>query len=720
MKVSQSYWRQLSYQLLGNLPYTANKFDYIDNIARLLIQGRLKFFAINDLDRKLQTIGRRTFKQTDGKAYQFASPAEQLKDPNRKTKKIDSKKNAVKFAKGLGLEKDSLLDLASAFNLKLPISNTQNDTQEIILESIADAITEEKILIFEDMPNKPTAPKVEYEDVHIKSVTLGPETNANQTKATEKPELILQSIDPQFAPGVESLDMTYDIKLLESEAVFIEIKSSSYSSNTLYKRELSDAEKTTGTGKPLTWDGRINTGSLNGEWASPIHGPYIAALYVQGSSTLKSEKDFNIEIERIDLDVESDGDKLFINIPESDKLVKSSVLIKKKDGSGVNTPIELECVYTFTRGSGTVNETDSFEYDTGKRLGKENNAAAVYWKDHPDNDSSSTDTYKTKCKAKTITASNTDMGLAKIWFVPSGVGGNKYTLKSEIFAADGTTSLMEKESKELTIWREIEFSNIYSMDGQTYISSGTAEANVNPAFSPAFVKYTRGTVTNLDATLSVKYIGLYDKANGGSKSWPADFSPANLETSPNQLAPTATELADLAGSDATKSAAAKTAIETKAQDWFTAIVRDYSSCVSDWFSDASVPAGGNTLLAVQYYHPKLSGQPDGATSFWPAGISINMANPGSGMTTAGHPDSANWREVQGFNRGNIVVVFKNYGTSGRLQIICRHEIGHATKSEFKRDTFGTGDHSSSGLMTPYGSSNTFSLHDKKVLRGKTP
>lgn len=89
------------------------------------------------------------------------------------------------------------------------------------------------------------------------------------------------------------------------------------------------------------------------------------------------------------------------------------------------------------------------------------------------------------------------------------------------------------------------------------------------------------------------------------------------------------------------------------------------------------------------------------------------------MNIPGHPDIKTWREVQGFNRGGISVIFKNYGNAGRLQIICRHEIGHGTKSAFKRAEFGAGDHSNSGLMTPYGSGALFSVADSGKLRGKS-
>jgi hypothetical protein len=293
-------------------------------------------------------------------------------------------------------------------------------------------------------------------------------------------------------------------------------------------------------------------------------------------------------------------------------------------------------------------------------------------------------------------------------------GGDKFELVAYLKDAPppGKTVPAAMKSKELTVWRRLEYNAVYTMSGETYIDAATVPAEIEPAFKPAFIEYTRGAVQTVAANLSCKYLGLYDAGSpGNQKNWPAAFSPAALGFDPS-----AAELADYAGADVAKKALAKTAIETKAQGWFNAICNDYSACSSAWFN-AVGGLGGNALLAVQYYHPKLSGiAADGVTNFWPAGISINGANPGSGLNSAIDPDQL-WRNVQGFNRGTISVVFKNYGTAARLQIVCRHEIGHATKAAFGRDDFGVGDHSAAGLMTPYGGSNEFSATDINLLRG---
>ncbi len=537
--------------------------------------------------------------------------------------------------------------------------------------------------------------------------------------------LRLVSADQLFAPGAEQLEIVYDIQSLGDQAVWLEIASDKLTGDKLaYRCQLSDEEKKDGRGKKLRWDGKANQGTLTGKWVSPAYSPYRITLKVEKKAPLhldlKDEKKTKVEVEKIEIAVDAPDDKIVLNDPDGRVLVKSKVWIKKKAGGSTVTPIEIDVAHTFTENGGNTAAANSFNYSGAKRLGKKGNPAAIHWEGHADSVSNSTDSYKTKCTARTVTAAGVDQGIAKIWFKPSGVGRDKYKLKGETFAANGTTRLATTESNELTIWRKIHFANIYTMNGENYIDAATVHAQIAPALETnAYVLYARGAINTLGAGLTAKYIGLY-KTGGGMKSWPADFSPQKLETSAFQLRPTATELADYGGVDPVKKAAAKTAIEAKAQAWFNAIVDDYVQCVTDWFAAAAVPGGGNTLLAVQYYHPKLSNQGDGATNFWPAGIRVNLANPGSGLNTPGDPDQATWREVQGFNRGNIVVVFKNYGTAARLQIICRHEIGHATKSEFKRQEFGVGDHGASGLMTPYGASNTFSNRDIKILRGVLP
>ncbi len=425
------------------------------------------------------------------------------------------------------------------------------------------------------------------------------------------------------------------------------------------------------------------------------------------------------KITKVEVKVVAPDNIVFMNTPNTKILVTAKVTYQKSASGFPFKDLITNVVFSFTDpSSNNTEKTDSFDYVSGSHyLGKKSDPNAKYWKAHTDHAATSDNNFKRTVKATLKVVQENVIAETKVMFIPSGVGGDDFKITAKAFDPDGTTLADSDHSDVFVVWRKIHFNDVYSMESENYIDSGSSVANVNPAFkTKAFVEYTRAAVNELADSLTVKYIGLY-KSGGGSKNWPDDFSPEELETTENQLNPTDAELADYNGRDIAKKAIAKTNIEAKAALWFLAIVSDYNESINDWFSDASLDQTKNSLLAAKYYHPKLSGQADGGTDFWPAGITINLANPGSGLISFDDPDKATWRGVQGFNQGKIVVIFKNYGSAPRLQIICRHEIGHATKSDFKRENFGAGDHSASGLMTPYGGSNKFSADDIKKLRG---
>lgn len=536
-------------------------------------------------------------------------------------------------------------------------------------------------------------------------------------------KLEIASITPLFAPSAENCAIKYKVKEgnLKPGAKGTLTLTDAAGKAVFSKTDLEITQADEGA---FQWDGK----GTDGKFAKPSQSPIGAVMEVTGDAKSKSEaKQAKIEIKEIKVAVAGlDGSKRFVmNTPGAGVEITATVFLKKSDGNGVPTEAPIQAEFSFENpGNDNVDLNASYEYSPGKKLGKRSDPAAVFWKSEAGYTTTSADSYKGKCAVETKIASGPELGMAKAFFQPAGAGGDDYKITVKAFAADGSTELAKGVSDTFTVWRKVLFSQVYSMDGETYLDTGTTHAEIGPAFETtgatgAFVLYERGAVTNLAAGLTAKYIGLYDSAAPGKQAaWPADFSPAKLETSPNQMEPTATQLSDYAGADPAKKNVAKLAIEAKAQLWFIAIVGDYGSRVTNWFTAAAVP-GGNSLLAVQYYHPKLSNVgTDGQTNFWPAGISINMANPGSGLNTPGDPDGKTWREVQGFNRGSISVIFKNYGTAARLQIICRHEIGHGTKSVFKRADFGVGDHSGSGMMTPYGGSNAFSNSDAAKLRGE--
>lgn len=518
-----------------------------------------------------------------------------------------------------------------------------------------------------------------------------------------------------FAPGTENCTITYEFRrgrTLQGQPVSLTIKDKDDA--TVHHSGLlglgADRRDT------FEWDGRDDAG----DYVKPQKSPFTATLRVGDAITRTAE--VRVEIHSINLWTRTTNRRIDMSNPSQTLDTAVTVNIRRTNGSRARAQSEMEVTFSFEAGGSNTSAADSFEYNSGSslRLGKGGVADAVFWEAQSRCTAASDNHFRQTCRVQMLTTGS-DKGKAFVKFKPSGVGGDTYRLSATVFWEDGTTVMHRERGPELTVWRKIHFSAIYSMQGETFIDTATTEAEIDPAYeTDAYVMYSRGSVTRLSAALSPRYIGLY-VSGGDDKDWPDDLSPESLESSDYQMRPTADELSQYAytGADAARVAqknAAKTAIERKAALWFDAIVREYRRSCDAWFNDAGVPSSQNVLLAVKYYHPKLSGQAEGRTNFWPAGIQINLANPGSGLTTMGDPDGL-WRNVQGFNRGQISVIFKNYGTAARLQIVCRHEIGHGTKSAFERERFGTGDHSGSGLMTPYGASNTFSNDDIELLRG---
>lgn len=519
----------------------------------------------------------------------------------------------------------------------------------------------------------------------------------------------------RFAPGTETCDIVTEFRRgpsLQGARVSLNIK---------------DRDNTTvhdsgvlGLGgdrrSTFQWDGR----DTSNNYITLQKSPYTLTLRVGNAIT--RTRQVRVEHHSINIWTRTTDRRIDTNTYPCTLDTAATVKIKRTNGSPARAHMPVEVKFSFIAGGSNTSRSDSFEYATAghHRLGKGGHASAVFWEAHSSCTATSGDSYRQTCKVNTIT-SGSNRGKAFIKFKPSGVGGDTYRIVATIYWADGTNVMLRERGPVLTVWRKIHISRIYTMHGESYIDTPTREPQIDPAYEThGYTMYSRGGMTTLSEALSPTYIGLY-VSGAADKSWPNDLSPQTLETSNYQMRPTAQELSRYAytGADAARVAqknSAKTAIEAKAALWFNAIVQQYRQSCNAWFADAGISSSRDVILAVKYYHPKLSNRPAGATNFWPAGIQINLANPGSGRTDNGDPDGA-WRNVQGFNRGRITVIFKNYGTTGRLGAVCRHEVGHATRSSFKRDEFGTGDHSASGLMTYNSASNTFSNADLRVLRG---
>lgn len=555
------------------------------------------------------------------------------------------------------------------------------------------------------------------------------------THILDEVKLLLKNVTSNFAPSVETCEIVYRVEEGEpAPGSTATITVRDVADNIVYLNDDLPLEKDRDLS--FAWNGAANDGSYPAIGVGPfsitltpfgIPGPQSNSL-----PTLTLISDIVIEIADLDVD-----NRLVVNEAETTFEVCATVFVQTANSTSVVTPIPVIVEFTVEDpDNNNIEAKKSHEYATGKRLGKRGDPSAIYFSAVSGYFSSSTDDYRTSATVyTTVIPWSNDLGKAKINFIPSAVGGDTFIIKATVKALGTGLELFSKDSPIITIWRKLQYDNIYTMDGEAYLDTATTHDEIGPAFETtgsdgAFVLYERGSIITLPASMTVRYIGLYDaSAPNRQANWPDDFSPALLETTSNQLNPTDEEIN--AFSDPTPSNARDEAIRSvhnKASLWFNAIQADMDRRIINWITDAGL-TGVRCFVGLQYFHPKYSNEfnsdtnaMDGTTNFYPQGIIIDLTRPGSRDRMSGDPDWASWNNrtaIQGYNQGDFSCTFKNFRDASRLQILCRHEMGHATRFMFAREVFGPeDDHSSSDLMQEFATSNTFSNADSRILRGE--
>jgi hypothetical protein len=430
------------------------------------------------------------------------------------------------------------------------------------------------------------------------------------------------------------------------------------------------------------------------------------------------------------LTVDAPNDKFMMNNPEQKFEVRATVTYVETTAPGDLDALPTTVKFSFTDPApDNTKKSDSFEYTAGKFLGKKDDASAVFWEAHSDNAATSDDGFKQTTKVTTTNVDAAKTMTAKVCFKPAGVGGDDYTIKAAVLSADGASELLTKESNKIVVWRKVSFDKIYEMQGETHVSTNAATATISPVYDPAFVEYAAGARTELAATYSVKYIGLWKDTATPQESW------ATVQQKKPDETPTAEEIADAnsAGADPAQTAkrdAARTKIRIKAQKWVDRIDTAFNTARDKWITDASIPS--NALVGIRYYHPKYSvGGGDSQTSEWKLGGASTpnwlRINAFSGNYTNIDPDSGwvigggSWG---GLSHGNGIITAPKGSPDATMKQVVRHEAGHATKSFFKREDFGPSlDHSTSNAGIMYYTTSggtTFTDREKKILRGIKP
>jgi len=521
----------------------------------------------------------------------------------------------------------------------------------------------------------------------------GPGPGPGPINPTTTKKLTLASVPAQFAPGVDKLTVQYDIAGHTGDDVVLTISSGA---NVVFTYSLTAAEKTDGDARKLELDGRTDAG----KFLAPSTTPYSVKLALADGS-LATNKETRVTVDKIELTVDAPDNKVIVNDPALQVLTKAKVFLKNTAGTGVVTPVEMDVKFTFTPNGANTAAAASYQYQAAPALtlGKTGDANALYWAAHPDSAATSADSFKSTADAAVDPAAGAKQGIASIFFLPSGVGGNKYKVKAAIAG-------VEKETDEFTVHRRITLI-AYEMVGQSHVTNHGTDALIQPFYTAdTFVTYVRGALNAIAAQFSIRYIGLWDHGTQAQLDWATHQVKLAAET------PTAAETAAANGPAGPAQVAARAAIQAKANAWRNRIVTAYNSGLDNWAPDAGVPV--NSLVAIEYEHPKYSNaSPDSQTNEWTAFPWLQITVEGRSI----HPDSR-WVRGQGLSYGQRAYITAGM-SDARTRVVIAHEAGHETKNQFKRDRFGAGDHTAgAGLMDPGGTLNAFTAGEKKILRGE--
>ena len=536
----------------------------------------------------------------------------------------------------------------------------------------------------------------------------------------------INAIDEHFAPGHENLDFTYSICPAGFSAASV-------------KAEVFMGEETT----PLftfhnlpvsgtvnqSWDGKDDTGAF----VTPTNYTVkVSATWTEyPGMTNSATANTAVEVHSVELcsDRIYDGEKVDMSFTDNNldnhglTDFNALVKLKSKTGAGVPTPVPFTVYFTASEGLNNVAKDDAFKYNPPLSLGKKSDPDAKYWKETQGKSimAASPDNYHFNANGRTITDTNDpDLGKSFMTLLPSGVGGDTFTLDAVVTRTDNTIPLATT-STNLTVWRKVKYDQVRLMtnaDGtnETHVVDYATKMLIQPFLDAAFVEYeiNMSNTTVMSQTDSLKYIGLHPlHQNGG---WEIKLG---IETPDDQIWFNATNT--VPNFPAQVRLDAKNEIKTKAQAWTTRIAESYILTRRSWA--ATIP--DNTIVTIQYYHPKYShAAQNWQTREWGDGPYdwLKVTLPGS--TIERDPDGW-WGNVGGTSWGRGVVTMPK-GFGALTPRLTAHETCHASRFHFWRELFdstttGRTDHSppNTGLMDPSGSQPQLNETEVKILKGES-
>ncbi len=529
-----------------------------------------------------------------------------------------------------------------------------------------------------------------------------------------------------FAPGDENCTITYEFARRGRLAgAQVSLKIQDRNDTVIYESNLiglaADRRDT------YVWNGQDASNNL----VTPHNSPYTVTFKL--GDLITRTKEVKVEVHTVAVWTRQSR-KIYMNTPETPTDFVATVLLKRTNNAQTVAKMPVEVKWSFDEHANNTAAASTHQYLAAgnKRLGKKGNGTAVHWAAHANCTATteSDDTYYQTCRVKTITTAGVRQGKAYVKFKPSSLGGDQFRIRAKVFYNTPSHDLVARAGRSdyIPIWRKVRFTaSEMTSTGQTHVSTHGSEAVMDGYYTSnnTFVKYELGTVTAINNTYCVMYIGLWDHGSTSMSAW----NTVKARQAGNSEIPTADDItkANTARHDAASITArdqARARIVTCAEAWRDRIIAAYNSGLSNWATDASVP--GNSVVSVEFEHPKYSANApngDSVTTEWTGRNYswLRIRIEGNDI----HPDQR-WVRGQGLSTGGRAYIMAGMGAA-RTKVVIAHEIGHETKNQFKRQMFRPrssagraedSDHTpGSGLMQFTGNRNNFNNGEKQILRG---
>lgn len=560
----------------------------------------------------------------------------------------------------------------------------------------------------------------------------GTASNASAAYGINSSNVKITRMDERFAPGVERLNIEYSVTPITytPAKARLEIFKNGDANNPIF----TDLTTTTGTNVPyrqngnLGWDGKANTGPDAGKYIGPEGSPYTARITLTSDDNFQTvkkgePKKFKVELDSIETTPAATSEYNVVKpwaspVPptELDTEVILRVKLKNKANTGVLTPVPFKVSWSFEDPDDTAGDgididgkgDDNATTDEGGKRG----AGSKFWKAVPNFTATINADGVTAISDVVTTDGSADAGTTKITFSTSVIGGDNYVLVAKVTGAGGQ-SVKDLKLKKWSVRKALNFTEAYQMTDGANLNEYVTVDKVKGAFEgDGYTDYcfTANSVLppnapNYCSSGTAKAAPSSPEYLGGALLPPHPLLKADGTANPDTELPTAQELADYASATPAVKAAAKTAIERKAQHWFDRNRDSLNQKVVDFIKTLGLT--GSAIIGARQYHVKYDGvigdgRPAGSPAYYPDGIVVKQRNAAGALAGADIDPNKEWNQnaaaaatdtpprTQGLEKEGtitrngvtfpfkIAFMFLNDTSANRKKIVGRHEVGHAS------------------------------------------